>query len=385
MPQTSHTSDSSQMPASSPQLPIPFVDLRAQEEAIRREIDDAIRGTLEQTAFIMGERVRSFEAEFAEYCGARFGIATSSGTTALHLALLGCDVGRDDEVITVAHTFVATAEAICHCAATPVFVDIDPEDYCIDPACIEAAITPRTKAIIPVHLYGQCADMEAVQAVASRHGLKVIEDAAQAHGAECNGNRAGSMGDSGCFSFYPGKNLGAYGDAGMVTTNDEDRAHFLRMLADHGRHSKYEHQIIGYNYRLDALQAAILSVKLKYLDEATRARQRLAHRYIELMRDLPLQLPVERRGHVYHLFVIQCDDRDDLAKALRAEGIAAGIHYPLPLHVQPCFRHLPTAGEGRLPITERAAKRILSLPLFPELTDEQQNRVVGVVRNFVAR
>jgi dTDP-4-amino-4,6-dideoxygalactose transaminase len=373
------------MPASSSQLPIPLVDLKAQSAAIRREIDAAIRGTLDQTAFIMGERVRSFEAEFAEFCGTRFGIAASSGTTALHLALVGCGVGRDDEVITVAHTFIATAEAICHCGATPVFVDVDPEDYCIDPALIEAAITARTKAIIPVHLYGHCADMEAVLAVANRHGLKVIEDAAQAHGAPCNGNRAGNMGDCGCFSFYPGKNLGAYGDGGMVTTNDEDSARFLRMLANHGRETKYEHDIIGYNYRMDALQAAILSVKLKHLDESTRARQRLAQRYNELMRDLPIQLPVERRGHVYHLFVIQCDDRDDLAKALRAEGISTGLHYPLPLHVQPCFRDLPTAGEGRLPITEKAAKRIISLPLFPELTDEQQDRVVAAVRNFFTR
>jgi dTDP-4-amino-4,6-dideoxygalactose transaminase len=362
---------------------IPLVDLRAQCHAIRAEIDPAIRETVDEGAFILGERVSAFEEAFAALCGARFGVGTSSGTSALHVALTAAGIEPRDEVIMPAHTFVATAEAVCHCGATPVFADVDPETLCLDPEQIEAAITPQTRAIIPVHIYGQCADMAPILATARRHDLTVVEDAAQAHGAPCGDRRAGGLGDFGCFSFYPGKNLGAFGDGGLVTTSDEEQARHLRLLINHGRTTKHSHEIIAFNYRLDALQAAILSVKLRHLESWNRARRRLAHRYSELLGDLPLQTPTERRGHVWHLYVIQCDDRDALAEALRADGIATGIHYPLPLHMQPCLQHLPSSGEGRLPVTERAARRILSLPLFPEMTDEQQDRVVAAVRRFL--
>lgn len=359
---------------------IPLVDLKAQYAAIRGEINAAIQETLDQAAFIMGERVAAFEREFAGYCGARFGVAASSGTTALHLALAGCGIGAGDEVITVSHTFVATAEAICHCGATPVFADVDPKTWTLDPAALEAAITDRTRAVIPVHLYGRCAAMEPIVEIARRHGLAVIEDAAQAHGAQYGDQRAGALGDFGCFSFYPGKNLGAYGDAGMVTTSDEAAAERLGRLANHGRETKYRHDILGFNYRMDALQAAILRVKLRHLDAWTQARRRLAQRYAQGLRDLPLAMQEPSPGHAYHLFVIACEGRDSLAAALKAAGIASGIHYPIPLHLQPCFAHLAQAGEGCLPVTERLAGRIVSLPLYPEMTSAQQDRVIEVVR-----
>jgi dTDP-4-amino-4,6-dideoxygalactose transaminase len=356
--------------------PIPFVDLKAQYAAICGEVGAAIQAALDETAFIMGARVRDFEAEFAAFIGARHAIATSSGTTALHLALIAAGVGPGDEVLCPSHTFIATAEAVCHCGATPVFVDIEPETYCIDPALIEAAITPRTKAIIPVHLYGQAADMDAIMPIAERHGLTVVEDCAQSHGAKCGDRTTGTAGAFGCFSFFPGKNLGAYGDGGMVTTNDGAAARRIRLLANHGREAKYEHEIIGYNYRLDALQAAVLRVKLRHLPEWNEARRHAAHRYSELLRGLPVETPIEKRGHVYHLYVIQCENRDGLAKALQAAGVATGVHYPLPLHMQPCFSHLPGGGPGNLPVTERTARRILSLPIYPEVTESQQRRVV---------
>ncbi|MCD6386003.1 DegT/DnrJ/EryC1/StrS family aminotransferase [Candidatus Sumerlaeota bacterium] len=361
---------------------IPLVDLKAQYRAIKPEIDRAIQQSIDSAEFIMGERVRKFEEEFAEFCGARFAVACSSGTTALHLALLCCGVGQGDEVITVSHTFIATAEPICHCGATPVFVDVDPETYNIDVNLIEQAITPRTKAIIPVHLYGQPADMDPILRIAQKYGLKVIEDAAQAVGAEYKGRRVGTIGDFGCFSFFPAKNLGAYGDAGMVTTSNESDARRLRMLVNHGRETKYEHKIVGYNYRMDALQAGILSVKLQHLADWTEARRRLAHRYNELLKGLPVVTPAEKFHHVYHLYVIQCDNRDELQKALESEGIATGIHYPIPLHLQPCFQDLPGAGKGHFPVTEKIASRILSLPMFPELTDTQQDRIAETIRKF---
>ena len=361
---------------------IPLVDLRAQYRSIRSELDSAIQDTIENTAFIMGERVKDFEKEFAKFCGAKFGIGCSSGTTALHLALMGCGVGVGDEVIVPSHTFVATAGAVCHCGATPVFVDVDPDIYTMDPSNLEEFITKKTKAIIPVHLYGQSADMAPIIEIAEKYDLKTVEDCAQAHGASYKGRPVGTVGDFGAFSFFPGKNLGAYGDGGMVTTNDEAMARRLRMLCDHGRSKKYEHEIIGYNYRLDALQAAILKVKLRYLGGWLEARRQHAHRYNNLLKDLPVQTPVEKFGHVYHLYVIQCEDRDGLANALRAKGIETGIHYPIPLHLQPCFRGLPTAGLGKSPITERLSNRILSLPIFPELTAGQQDRVAGALRGF---
>ncbi len=358
---------------------IPLVDLHAQYDSIRHKINEAIALTLEQSAFIMGERVAAFEHAFAEYCGVAHAVAASSGTTALHLALMASGVGAGDEVITVSHTFIATAEAICHCSATPVFVDIDPVTYTLDPSQIEPVITPRTKAIIPVHIYGQCADMDAILAIARRHELKVIEDAAQSHGAEDHERRAGSMGDFGCFSFYPGKNLGACGDAGMITTDDGAAAKLMAKLANHGRETKYTHDFVGYNYRMDALQAAILLAKLKHLEDWTAARIHLALRYEEHLRDLPLAFQARRGRHNYHLFVIQCEERDALAAALKSAGIATGIHYPVPLHRQPCFRQMSAQS---LPVTEALAARILSLPLYPEMTDEQQDRVIAEIRRF---
>ena len=363
---------------------IPFVDLAAQYRNLRHEVDPVIQKTIEETAFIQGERVRNLEQAFADYSGARFGIGSSSGTSALHVALVAAGIGPGDEVITVAHTFIATVESIIHAGAEPVFVDIDPVTYCMDPAQLEAAITPRTKAIIPVHLYGQCADMDAILEIAKKHDLPVIEDAAQAHGAEVSGRRAGSMGIMAAFSFYPGKNLGAYGDAGLTTTNDESLAKTMRLLVDHGRTTKYSHDLIGYNYRLDGIQAAVLGVKLRHLDNWNGARRRLAHRYNELLRGLPVETPVEKRGHVYHLYVVQVDDREGLGKAMADQGIATGVHYPLPLHQQPALKNL-AASKKRLPVTERVAERIISLPMFPELTDEQQDRVVAGVRAFFKR
>jgi dTDP-4-amino-4,6-dideoxygalactose transaminase len=364
---------------------IPFVDLAAQYRTLRHEMDPAIQKTIEETAFVQGDRVRSLERDFAAYCGAKFGVGSSSGTSALHVALLTAGVGPGDEVITVSHTFIATVESIIHAGAEPVFVDIDPVTYCMDPGKLEAAITPRTKAIVPVHLYGQCADMDPILEIARRKNLLVIEDAAQAHGSDANGKRAGSMGAMAAFSFYPGKNLGAYGDAGMITTSDEAYARKMALLVDHGRTTKYSHDLIGYNYRLDGVQAAVLSVKLRHLDDWNRSRRRLAHRYNELLKDLPVVTPQEKRGHVYHLYVIQVDDREGLGKALAEVGVATGVHYPLPLHLQPALKHLPGAGKGRLPVTEQVAARILSLPMFPELTDEQQDRVVQGIRGFVKK
>ncbi len=358
---------------------IPLVDLEAQYATIRDEINAAIQATLDETDFVMGPRIEAFEREFAEYCGVAHGIAASSGTTALHLALTGCGIAPGDEVITVSHTFIATAEAIVHCGATPVFVDVDPDACTIDPALIEEAITARTRAIIPVHLYGRCADMDPILRIAKKHNLNVIEDAAQAHGAHYKGRRAGSMGDFGCFSFYPGKNLGAYGDAGMVTTSDAKAAGYLSQMANHGRQTKYTHEYIGYNYRMDGIQAAILSVKLKHLEAWTEARRQVARHYDEALKDLPIQLPAPDSGHVYHLYVIQCDKRDQLAEALKREGISTGVHYPVPLHKQPCFSSYPRI---ELPVTEALADRILSLPMYAELTEADQERVVEAVRRF---
>ena len=298
------------------------------------------------------------------------------------MAMVCAGIGKGDEVITVSHTFIATAEAIIHAGATPVFVDIDPETYCMDVKQLEAAITPRTKAIIPVHIYGQLADMDAILETAKRHDLCVVEDAAQAHGAPHGDRRAGSMADFGCFSFYPGKNLGAYGDAGIVVTNDEAHAERLRLLVNHGRATKYTHSVIGFNYRLDGIQAAVLNVKLRHLEDWNNSRRRLAHRYNELLSGMDVQTPIEQRGHVYHLYVIQCDDREGLAKALGSEGISTGVHYPLPLHLQPCLDYLG-AKEGSLPVTERLASRILSLPMFPEMTEDQQERVAAGIRGFL--
>jgi dTDP-4-amino-4,6-dideoxygalactose transaminase len=351
---------------------IPLIDLKAQYESIKPEIDEAISRVIANTSFILGEEVKAFEDAFAAFCGARYAVGVASGTAALHLTLLACDAGSGDEVITSPHTFIATAETICHAGARPVFVDIDLASYNLDPAQVEAAITPRTKAIMPVHLYGQPADMDPLLDIARRHGLKVIEDAAQAHGAEYNGKRAGTLGDVACFSFYPGKNLGAYGDGGMVVTSDAEIADGVRLLRNHGRRSKYEHLIIGYGERLDALQAAILGVKLRHLDEWNDQRRQAASHYRELLADHAVQAPQEMNGarHVYHIFAVRVQNRDAVRERLRGAGVAVGVHYPIPLHLQPALAWLEYQ-EGDFPSTEQAAGEVLSLPIYPEITEEQ--------------
>ena len=362
------------------QPPIPLVDLKAQYAALRPDIDAAIARVIANTSFIMGPEVRAFEEAFAAYCQARYAVGVSSGTAAIELTLRALGVGPGDEVITTPFTFIATAEAISATGATPVFADIDPLTYNLSPAAVEAAITSRTRALLPVHLYGQPADTGALRAIAQRHGLALIEDAAQAHGAALHGRRVGSLGDAACFSFYPGKNLGGYGDGGAVTTDDEALAGRLRKLRDHGRASKYVHDELGYGHRLDALQAAILGAKLPHLDAANAARRRLAARYSELLADTDLVLPHAPAGvaPVWHLYVVRTPQRDALLASLREQGIEAGIHYPLPLHLQPAYRALGL-GPGSFPVAEAASQQVLSLPLFPELSEEQQERVAAAL------
>ena len=360
---------------------IPFVDLKAQYHGIKGEVDAAIEGVLESSQFVLGSEVARFEEEFAAYVGARFGIGVNTGTSALHLSLLAAGVGPDDEVITTPFTFVATAAAVKYTGARPVYVDIDPRTFNIDPSKIEAAITERTKAILPVHLYGQPADMDAIMAIARRRRLVVIEDACQAHGAEYRGRRVGGIGDFGCFSFYPGKNLGAYGEGGMVVTNDEAYARKVRMLRDWGQDRRYHHLLPGYNYRLEGLQGAILRVKLRHLEDWTEARRAHARRYDALLADACPQAPAASPDlrHVYHVYAVRSGERDQLHQGLAAQGIQTGIHYPIPVHLQPAYAD-PQFGPGSFPEAERAAKEVLSLPMFPELTDGQIADVVAAVK-----
>jgi dTDP-4-amino-4,6-dideoxygalactose transaminase len=351
---------------------VPLVDLYAQYLSIKPDVDAAIERTIARSAFIGGEELRSFEAEFANYCEATACVGVGNGTDALYLTLRALGIGRGDEVITVAHTFIATSEAISSTGARPVFVDIKADTMLMDPDLIESAITPRTRAIIPVHLYGQPCEMDRIIEIARRHGLKVIEDAAQAHGGRWHGRRVGSFGDAACFSFFPGKNLGAYGDAGGVVSRDEDLIRRIRMVANHGRMDKYVHQIEGVNSRLDGLNAAILRVKLRRLDAWNAARERHARRYCETLSSCGVILPVVHPevATVWHLFVIKVQDRDRLQAELNGRGIAAGVHYPVPLHRQPAYQHLGIP-EGALPVTEQVASRVLSLPMYPELTEDQ--------------
>ena len=363
---------------------IPLVDLKAQYLSIRDEIDQAIQNVLEHTQFINGPEVKEFEQKFAEFSGARFCVGVANGTDALILALDAIEVGPGDEVITVANTFIATAEAISAVGATPVFVDVDPRHYNMDTTALEAAITPRTKAVIPVHLYGQSAPMEEISAIAKRHGIRIIEDAAQAHGGSISGNPVGSWGDVTTFSFYPAKNLGAYGDAGAIVSNNQSLAESIRMRKDHGRTQKYTHDFIGTNSRLDTLQAAILSVKLDHLEEWIERRRVIARKYDAALSEFPwLTLPEEmdQSKHVYHLYVVQTDRRDEFQQHLAASGVGTGIHYPIPLHLQPAYSHLGYK-QGDFPVAEALADRILSLPLYPELTDAQVQEVVEAVATF---
>ncbi len=362
---------------------IPLVDLKIQYEQIKADIDAAISRVIGNTSFILGEEVKSFETAFAQFCQAEYGIGTSSCTAALQLALLACGVGPGDEVITTPLTFIATTEAISHVGARPVFVDIDPLTYNIDVYRIEAAITDRTKAILPVHLYGQPAELDAILEIAKKYHLKVVEDAAQAHAAEYKGRRVGSIGDVACFSFYPGKNLGAYGDGGMVVTNDVEIAEQVRLLRNHGRREKYEHLIEGFSYRLDALHAAILNVKLSYLEQWTAARRQHAHLYNDLLAEAPVATPQEMTGgrHVYHLYVINnLKNRAAVQQKLKAQGVASGIHYPIPLHLQPAYAHLGHQ-PGDFSQAETASQQILSLPMFPELTDKQIHTVAQTLKD----
>ena len=363
--------------------PIPLVDLKAQYAAIRPEIDAAIQQVIDTTSFIMGPAVRAFEDAFALYCGVTHCVGVSSGTAALELALRAFDVGAGHEAITVAHTFIATAEAISAVGAKPVFVDIDPATYTLDPNCLAAAITPATRAIIPVHIYGQPADMTRINQIAKAHNLVVIEDAAQAHGATWQGKLAGSLADAACFSFYPGKNLGAYGDAGALTTNNAQVAEQVRSLRNHGRRSKYLHDQKGFGERLDTLQAAILAAKLPHLADWTTARRRLAARYNEQLAACEVVLPAvaAEADSAWHLYVLRTPRRDELLECLKQRGVEAGVHYPVPLHLQPAYADLGYR-QGDFPVTEAVADSCLSLPLYPEMTEAQQDKVVAFVQNF---
>lgn len=364
---------------------IPFVDLKTQYASIRDEVDAAIQGVLQSCQFTLGTEVAAFEAEFASYCQAKHGIGVNTGTSALHLALLAANVGPGDEVITVPFTFVATVSAICYTGATPVFVDIDPRTFNIDVNGIEAAITEKTKAIIPVHLYGQPANMDPISEIARRHDLTVIEDACQAHGAEYKGRRAGSLGDMGCFSFYPGKNLGAYGEGGMVVTDNPEYTRTIRMLRDWGAERKYHHVLKGYNYRLEGIQGAVLRVKLRHLEAWTAARRVVAARYDRLLAGSGVPTPdaMSYARHVYHIYAIRTPRRQAWQEALQAQGVQTGIHYPTPVHLLPAFADLGYA-PGDFPHAEQAANEVLSLPMFPELTAEQCEVVARAVRGLTA-
>lgn len=365
---------------------IPLLDIKKHHELIRGELDEALRHVLDDSAFAGGKYVDQFEKEFAEFCGTTRCVGVGSGTEALWLALLAAGIGPGDEVITSPMTFIATAEAISYAGATPVFVDIREEDFLIDPTKVETAITDRTKAVIPVHLYGQIAAMTPITEIGRKHGLVVIEDSAQAHAAEQNGKRAGSLGHMGCFSFYPGKNLGALGDAGAVTTDDEELAVKIERLRNHGQTRKYDHAMIGWNGRMDGFQGAALSVKLKRLEQSTRRRQQIARRYHDQLKGvdgliLPNEETIETSAH--HIFSIRVGNRDKVIERLGANGIGTGIHYPEPVHETRAYAHL-NYERGSLPVSEKLAREQLSLPMFPELTDAEVGEVVGTLKEALS-
>src|SRR5262245_47719528 len=356
---------------------IPLLDLKTQYQEIKPEIEVAIGRVIDGAQFVLGPEVAAFEERFAAYCGVRHCVALNSGTSALHLALLAAGVGPGDEVITVSMTFVATTAAILYCGAKPIFVDVDPNTWTMDPNLVKAAITPRTKAILPVHLHGLMTDMDPIIEIADRAGLIVIEDAAQAHGSEYRGLRAGSIGDIGCFSFYPGKNLGAYGEAGAAVTNSSDLARQLALLRDWGQESKYNHVLPGYNFRMDGIQGAILNVKMAYIESWTEARQAVASRYDRLLARAQFKRPAPppHCRHVYHVYAVEVEHRDQVQKALSAAGIGTGIHYPVPVHLQEAYGELGY-GRGDFPVTEAIANRFLSLPIYAELQPEHVEDVV---------
>lgn len=366
-------------------MKIPFVDLQAQYRSIKDEVDTAVLGVMSRGDFILGRAVTEFEEAFAEYCEAEYAVGVDSGYSALELALLAYDIGPGDEVITAANTFIATTLAISNGGAKPVLVDIDPDTYNIDPEQIEAAITPATRAIMPVHLYGQPADMDPIMEIARRHNLLVIEDAAQAAGACYKRRRIGGIGHAAGFSFYPGKNLGAYGDAGAVVTNDPAVADKVRLLRNIGQRVKYHHDVKGFNHRLDTMQAAVLQVKLPYLDGWNEQRRRAAATYERLLSGLPIVTPMvlDEVEHIYHLYVVRLENREDLQEALQDAGIATGLHYPLPIHLQPAYQELGYK-RGDFPVTEAYAETILSLPIFPELDDKKVAYIVDMIHGFFA-
>lgn len=365
---------------------IQLVDLKAQYLGIQEEVNSSIRRVIEEGAFILGKYVKEFEEAFASFCRAKHAVGVASGTDAITLALKAMGIGPGHEVITAPNSAAPTAEAIGLAGAKVVFADIDPETYNLDPEKVKKAITSRTRAVMPVHLYGQPADMDAFREIAGAYGLRLIEDAAQAHGAEYKGQRAGTLGEAACFSFFPSKNLGAYGDGGAVVTNDPLIAERVSMLRDHGRKEKYTHEIEGYNSRLDALQAAILSVKLKYLEGWNECRRKRARQYDELLSPIQgVTIPRVRPGlkHVYHIYVIKVENRDSLRKNLKEMGIQTGIHYPLPLHLQPAFAHLGLP-RGTFPRAEEATSKVLSLPLYPEIRAEQIEAVAEAIKLHIS-
>ena len=366
--------------------PVPYLDLRAQLKPLRAELDAAIARTLDNCSFCLGPDVAQFEKDFAAFCGAQHALGFNSGTSALHVAMLLLGVGPGDEVITTPYTFIATSWAISYCGAKPVYVDIDEATFNLNPALIEKAITPRTKAVLPVHLYGQPFAVDAVAAVCQKHNLPFVEDAAQAHGAKYQGKSIGTFGAVSCFSFYPAKNLGACGEGGALVTNDAKLAARAKSLREHGSTVRYHHDEVGYNYRLEGIQGAVLGVKLKHLEKWTRERQRVAARYAELLKDTPLQLPTVTAGNesAWHLYTVRSPRRDELKKHLDANGIGNAVHYPMPLHLQKVYANLGYK-PGDFPVAEKASREVLSLPMFPELTEAQIQRVAAVVQEFFRR
>jgi dTDP-4-amino-4,6-dideoxygalactose transaminase len=363
------------------QMKVPFLDLKAHHAPLIDEFDGAIREVIESSAFAGGPFVERFEQEFAAYCGSKYAIGVGNGTDALWLALLAFGIGEGDEVITVPNTFFATAEAITYCKARPVFVDVDENTFTMNPAELKKSLTARTKAIIPVHLFGQSADMDPILEFAHAHGLFVIEDAAQAHGAEYKGRKAGTLGDAGCFSFYPGKNLGAFGEAGAVATNDAELREKIQVLRDHGQTRKYYHTLVGWNCRMDGIQAAILSIKLRHLEEANLLRRERALQYNQAfagIEGVATPFEAEYARHVYHVYAIRVQERDEVRRYLEEKGIGCGVHYPIPIHLQEACRGLGYK-EGAFPVAEDLAEEFLSLPMFPELTEEQTEYVASCV------
>jgi dTDP-4-amino-4,6-dideoxygalactose transaminase len=363
--------------------PVPYLDLKAQIKPLRAEIDAAIARTIDNCSFCLGPDVVQFEKDFAKFCGAEHCVAFNSGTSALHIALKLLNIGPGDEVITTPFTFVATSWAISYVGAKPVYVEIDDATFNLDPKLVEKAITPRTKAVMPVHLYGQPFDIDPIRAICRKHKLPLVEDAAQAHGAKYKGKTIGTFGEISCFSFYPGKNLGACGEGGALVTNNAEFAKRARSLREHGSAVRYYHDEVGFNYRMEGIQGAVLGIKLKHLEKWTHERQRVAKRYAELLADTPLQLPhqADFAESVWHLYVVRHPRRDELKKHLEANGVGCALHYPLPLHLQKCYASLGHKA-GDFPSAEKAGRECLSLPIFPELTEAQIQRVAAVVRDF---